>query len=44
MPVRATTGVKDLQGSSYVFAILTDHRITGIPRFGFGFPPVVHVG
>jgi hypothetical protein len=29
MPLRATTDIKDLQGSSYVFAILTDHRIRG---------------
>ncbi len=29
MPLRATTDIKDLQGSSYVFAILTDHRISG---------------
>jgi len=31
MPLRATTDIKDVQGSSYVFAILTDRRISG-PR------------
>jgi GIY-YIG catalytic domain-containing protein len=29
MPLRATTDIKDVQGSSYVFAILTDQRICG---------------
>ena len=28
MPLRATTDIKDVQGSSYVFAILTDPRIS----------------
>jgi hypothetical protein len=31
MPLRATTEIKDVQGSSYVFAILTDQRISGNP-------------
>jgi hypothetical protein len=31
MPLRATTDIKDVQGSSHVFAILTDKRISGNP-------------
>lgn len=31
MPLRATTDIKDVQGSSYVFAIVTDQRIGGNP-------------